>query len=157
MSVDDTDIRILEHLQKDGRASLRKLAEELDISPSTVSNRFHSLQERGIIQGFRPIIDYEAAGFDLTAVIELNAAANEMEHVADAIEDRARVVSFFEVTGETDMVLVCKFLDREDMNTFVKQLQKEEGVTETKTNVVLTSPTVWEPLSLDALRHRGDQ
>jgi Lrp/AsnC family leucine-responsive transcriptional regulator len=60
MSLDETDIRILEYLQQDGRASLRKLAEEIGISPSPASNRFHSLQERGINMGFRPIIVYVA-------------------------------------------------------------------------------------------------
>lgn len=152
MSLDRTDIRILERLQRDGRASLRKLAEELNLSPSTVSNRFHALQERGVITGFRPVIDYEKAGFGLTAVIEVNGEATQMEDVADHIHERDRVVSFFEVTGETDMVLVCKFVDREDMNAFVKRLQKEEGVTKTKTNVVMTSPKEWGRVDLSALR-----
>ncbi len=154
MSLDRTDIRILERLQRDGRASLRKLAEELDLSPSTVSNRFHALQENGIITGFRPAIDYEAAGFGLTGVIEVNAAADRMEDVATHIRDLDRVVAFFEVTGETDMVLVCKFLDREDMNAFVKDLQKQAGVTETQTNVVLTSPKEWSAVDLTAVLDR---
>lgn len=157
MVLDETDIRILEHLQKDGRSSLRNMAEELDLSPSTVSNRFHSLQERGIINGFRPVIDYEKAGFGLTALIDVNAEANEMERVAETIRERDRVVSFFEVTGETDMVLVCKCIDREDLNTFVKQLQQENGVKDTETNVVLTSPKEWGRVDLDALRKRTDQ
>lgn len=155
MSLDSTDIRILEHLERDGRASLRKLAEELGISPSTASNRFHALQERGIIKGFRPVIDYEAAGFGLTALIDVNAEANRMETVADTIRNQDRVVSFFETTGETDMVIVCKFLDREDMNRFVKRMQKEDGVKDTKTNVVLTSPKEWGRVDLKAVRDHG--
>ncbi len=151
MSLDRTDIRILEHLQRDGRASLRKLAKELDLSPSTVSNRFHDLQERGVIKGFRPVIDYEEAGFGLTGLIEVNGEANRMEDVADHVQDLDRVIAFFEVTGETDMVMVCKFIDREDLNTFVKGLQKQDGVTETQTNVVLTSPKEWGTVRLDIL------
>lgn len=154
MSLDDTDIRILEHLQRDGRASLRKLAEKMDLSPSTVSNRFHRLQEDGIIRGFRPVIDHEKAGFGLTGVIEVNAEASMMEDVSPHIRDLDRVVAFFEVTGDTDMILVCKFLDREDMNRFVKDLQKQDGVTETRTHVALTSPQEQGTLNLDALMGR---
>lgn len=153
MDLDETDIRILEHLLDDGRASLRKLAEELDLSPSTVSNRFHQLQEQGTITGFKPVIDHESAGFGLTAVVELNAEAQQMETVADRVQEKDRVTAFFEVTGETDIVLICKFLDREDMNRFVKTLQKEDGIKDTKTNVALTSPEEWRDPDLSALLH----
>lgn len=156
MSLDETDIRMLEHLNRDGRSSLRKLAEELDLSPSTVSNRFRALQDRSIIKGFKPIIDYEEAGFGLTAIIELNAKADNMEAVAGAIREKDRVVSFFEVTGETDMVVIGKFIDREDMNRFVKDLQKEDGVKDTKTNVALTSPEEQRPINLRALMEQDD-
>lgn len=142
MDVDRTDIRIIERLNADGRASLREIAEQLDLSPSTISNRFHRLQEEGVIQGFIPVLDYEQMGFSLTGLIEVDAEAEKMEAVAEALRQEEKVLSFFEVTGDTDIVLVCKFLDREDMNAFVKRVQKKDGVTGTKTNVVLTSPRV---------------
>lgn len=140
MGLDETDIRILDQLNRDGRASLREIAATLDLSPSTVSNRFHALQERDVITGFRPVIDYEEAGFGLTAVLEVSADPKAMERVAARLQERERVRSFFEVTGDADMVLICAFLDREDMNRFVKSVQKEDGVIATKTNVVLTVP-----------------
>ncbi|MCJ7479403.1 MAG: winged helix-turn-helix transcriptional regulator, partial [Candidatus Nanohaloarchaeota archaeon QJJ-7] len=54
MNVDKTDLDIIEELKEDGRASLRELAEELDLSPSTVSNRFHRLVQEGVIHEFQP-------------------------------------------------------------------------------------------------------
>lgn len=142
MDVDGTDIRIIERLNADGRASLREIAAQLDLSPSTVSNRFHRLQEEGIIKGFIPVLDYEKMGFSLTGMIEVDAEADRMEDVAAALQAEEKVLSFFEVTGDTDIVMVCKFLDREDLNRFVKRVQKTPGVTGTKTNVVLTPPRV---------------
>lgn len=142
MGVDRTDVRIIEQLNADGRASLRAIADQLELSPSTVSNRFHRLQEDGVIQGFIPVLDYEKMGFALTGMIEVDAEAAKMEDVAADLQREEKVLSFFEVTGDTDIVLVCKFLDREDMNGFVKRVQKKEGVTSTRTNVVLTSPRV---------------
>lgn len=150
-----TDIRMLEHLREDGRASLRKLAEELDLSPSTVSNRFHRLQEAGIIQGFRPVLDCEEVGFGLTAIVELSATPGKIEDVVAELKDRDRVASLYEVTGETDMVLVCKFLDREDMNGQVKGFQHVDGVEATQTKVVLTAPTEQSEVDLRAVLDRS--
>lgn len=148
MTVDETDIRILEHLDDDGRISLRKLADKLGMSPSTVSNRFHTLQEDGVIQGFRPIIDHEQLGFGLTAIIEVKADSSRMQETVDALKANDTIVSLYEVTGATDMVLVCKFLDREDMNDAVKTYQQVEGVRETQTKVVLTSPKEYGRIDL---------
>ncbi|MDY6777401.1 MAG: Lrp/AsnC family transcriptional regulator [Candidatus Nanohaloarchaea archaeon] len=140
MNVDETDVRILEHLLKDGRSSLRRMAKALDLSPSTVSNRFNALREEGVIRGFKPVIDYEMLGMDLTAVLELDADTQMMEDVAARVREKERVMFFYEVTGETDMLLICKFASREQLNGFVKELQKEEGIIGTETKVVLTRP-----------------
>ncbi len=145
---------MIERLQVDGRASLRELAADLDLSPSTVSNRFHRLQEEGIIQGFRPVIDHEKAGFGLTAVLELTVEPAAMEDVVAALRERERVTSLYETTGETDVVLVCKFLDREDMNRHVKTVQKVDGVEATQTKVVLTTPKEHGSLDLRAALDR---
>lgn len=154
MSLDLTDIRMIERLMADGRASLRELAADLDLSPSTVSNRFHRLQEDGIITGFRPVIDHEKIGFGLTAVVELTAAPAAMEEVVSDLRRRDRVTSLYETTGETDVVLVCKFLDREDMNRCVKDIQKVDGVTATQTKVVMTTPKEHGDLDLRAVLDR---
>ncbi len=137
MSVDDIDTRILERLEQDGRASLREIAQDLDLSPSTVSNRFHRLEESGIIEGFRPIIDYEAVGFGLTAIIEIEADSHRIEDVVAEMRGQDRVIASYEITGDTDLILICKFLDRQDMNAAVKEFQQIDGVTASRTKVVL--------------------
>ncbi|MFB6265919.1 MAG: Lrp/AsnC family transcriptional regulator [Candidatus Nanohaloarchaea archaeon] len=136
MSVDETDLEIIDRLKEDGRASLRELADDLDLSPSTVSNRFHRLKEEGILKGFQPKLDYEELGFELTAVIDvrLNSAGEE---TVSEISDRDETMSEFVVTGETDIVLICKFVDREHMYEFLGDLQQEDGVEDTETNVAL--------------------
>lgn len=135
--MDETDIRIVDYLGRDGRASLRELAEELDLSPSTVSNRFHRLQESGALQGFQPKLDYEKFGFGLTAVIDVMVEAGAKEEIIPNLSEKKEIMSEFVVTGDTDIVLICKFLDREHMYDFLKDLQNVEGIGETRTNVAL--------------------
>lgn len=140
MSLDEKDIQIIEQLNKDGRASLREIAQNLKLSPSTVSNRFHRLKKEGVIKGFTPLLDHEKIGFNLTAVVDVNVDPGMKEEVFPRLNDMEGVESIYVVTGNTDMVLITKFTGREDMYSFLKKLQKKEGISETETKVVLDTP-----------------
>ncbi|MFQ6060102.1 MAG: Lrp/AsnC family transcriptional regulator, partial [Thermoplasmata archaeon] len=67
--MDLLDSRILGLLNENGRMSYRVIAKKLKVSLSTVSNRIHRMEEKGIIKGYAPIIDTESLGYDLQAVI----------------------------------------------------------------------------------------
>ena len=69
--MDALDIKIIRSLNKNARKSFRELGRELKISMATVSNRIKKLEERGIIKGYIPLIDFEKIGYDLTAVISV--------------------------------------------------------------------------------------
>lgn len=135
--VDSSDIQIIEQLRKHGRLSLRKLADRVDISASTVSNRFNRLKEENVIKGFQPLLDYEKLGFGLTALIQLTVESGKMDTVVENLEQVSFVESVYVVTGDTDVVVICRFRGREEMNNGARSLQDIEGVDGTKTNVVL--------------------
>ncbi|MFB6100776.1 MAG: Lrp/AsnC family transcriptional regulator [Candidatus Nanohalobium sp.] len=153
--IDETDLKIIGELKKDGRASFSDIADELGIATSTVTGRFQKLEEEGIITGFSPKIDYEELGFELTAMINIRAESGRIPEVAEELKTKERVISFFEVTGETDMVLISRFIDREDMNSFLKELQETSGIKSTETNIILTTPKLEDNMDLEGLmEHR---
>ncbi|MFB6295184.1 MAG: Lrp/AsnC family transcriptional regulator, partial [Candidatus Nanohaloarchaea archaeon] len=152
MDIDETDLAIIEYLQRDGRASLRELADELELSPSTVSNRFHELESNGVIQGFQPKLDYEQIGFGITAVVDIGVEAGYKDDLVPDMSERDEILSEFVVTGDTDIVLICKFVDRQHMYDFIRDLQQEGGIADTKTKVVLDAVTEYGSVSVrDAL------
>ncbi len=59
VELDKTDINILRHLQEDARASFRELAKKVGVSVPTISARVSTLQQLGIIRGYRTNIDPE--------------------------------------------------------------------------------------------------
>src|SRR3989442_6987345 len=65
--LDDTDRGILRRLQKDARASFKKIADEIGVSEATVFVRVKKLQEKGAVRGFFAIIDAEEVGKSLNA------------------------------------------------------------------------------------------
>ena len=64
LMLDDTDRRILSVLQRDARASMRRISEEAGVSLGTVSNRVRRLEESGVIRGYTVMLDPEKAGWN---------------------------------------------------------------------------------------------
>lgn len=157
MAVDDIDIRIIEQLNEDGRASLREIAEAIDVSPSTVSSRMRKLRHEGIIKGFKPVIDYAEMGYNLTAVVEVSVSSDMLAENEKNLKDLSNVISLYEVTGDHDVVMLCRFQDREEMNELVKGVLSMDGVESTYTRVALTAPLENDPPDLQKLREDTDE
>jgi len=153
--IDETDIKIIDYLREDGRASFSEIADDIGLATSTVAGRVQKLEEKGVITGFRPVIDYEELGFELTAMIDIRAESQKIVETAEKLKQNERVISFFEVTGETDMIIISRFADREDMNSFLKTLQSTDGIKSTETNVVLTEPRFEDNIDIKDLLDRG--
>ena len=63
-SFDDKDIQILINLSKNARQSLLDLSESLKMTPETVSYRIKQFEKKGIIQGYRALIDVYKIGYE---------------------------------------------------------------------------------------------
>ncbi len=149
MTYEHLDARLINALLADGRASLRSLAEELDVSVTTVSNHLSNLEEAGIIEGYGPIISYEHLGYDVTAVIQLKVEGSALPEITDRLENHQQMTSVYEVTGDYDIIAVAKFEDTDGMNNQIKSLLTDPDVKESNTNVVLNAPVENRQFSLE--------
>ena len=61
--MDATDQRILNLLQTDARMTLREIGEQVNLTPPSVSERIHKLEDEGIIEGYRIAIDRTKLGY----------------------------------------------------------------------------------------------
>ena len=141
MTYEHLDARLVNELLDDGRASLRSLAEELDVSVTTVSNHLSDLEDDGVIEGYAPTVDYDALGYDVTAVIQLKVEGDALPDVTERLRGEDRMVSVYEVTGAFDVIAVAKFRDTDGMNDQIKALLTDDDVKESNTAVVLNAVT----------------
>ncbi|MFB6154119.1 MAG: HTH-type transcriptional regulator Lrp [Halodesulfurarchaeum sp.] len=148
MTYEDLDSRLLNALLTNGRASLRSLGEELDVSVTTISKHLDDLQEQGAITGFEPRIDYDAIGYDVTAVVQIEVEGDALPEIATRLRERDQMVTVYEVTGAHDIVAVGKFRDTDDMNDLIKTLLADADVKSTNTSVVLDAPAEHEQFPL---------
>lgn len=137
MSLDEIDLRILGSILKDARKSYRKIADEINVSPPTVLSRVQKLEKGRIIKSYSAVLDHEKLGYDLTAVIEVTAVKGKITEVQKHISKFPNVCAVYDITGLTDMIIVAKFRNREELSNFVKKDMSLSYIERTNTHMVL--------------------
>jgi DNA-binding Lrp family transcriptional regulator len=149
MTYENLDAKLINALLGDGRASLRSLAEELDVSVTTVSNHLRDLEEEGVIEGYTPRVNYGALGYDVTAILQLKVEGSALPDITDRLKEQKQMVSVYEVTGDYDVIAVGKFVDTDGMNEQIKTLLTDADIRESNTSVVLNAVVENKQFDLD--------
>jgi DNA-binding Lrp family transcriptional regulator len=115
------------------------MARELRTSTTTVASRVSSLEKAGIIRGYSASVNFEALGYDLTAVIEIVVSKGKLFQMEGEIAKLPGVCAVYDVTGEIDGIVIAKFKRLEDLGRFTKGLLGMPFVERANTHVVLTT------------------
>jgi DNA-binding Lrp family transcriptional regulator len=137
VELDTIDKKLLYELIKDSRTSLRRLAEELGVSPATLHNRLLRLMQEGVIKSFTTLIDYSKLGYSLTAIVMVKVDGKHIIEFEKEVSTSENVIAIYDVVGEYDVVIIAKFRGVEDLDNFVKSLLKNPKVERTYTSIVL--------------------
>jgi len=138
MTYADLDYDILSELRRDGRASLRTIAERLNVSTSTVSHRVKQMESDGIIRGYKPVLDYAKLGYRLTAITKIKARGSGIPKIVEKLAKEETLVDVYEITGDYDVLVIGKFPDEESMNREIKRLLALPEIESTNTSIVLS-------------------
>ena len=136
--LDEYDIKILRELQRDARISYRELARKVGLSTTAVISRVKALEESGVIEGYTAIINPELIGYDITAIIEVVVSRGYLVEVEREIASDPSVVCVYDITGETDAIIIARFRNRRELSTFVKRILAMPHVDRTITHICLT-------------------
>jgi DNA-binding Lrp family transcriptional regulator len=136
-NVNDIDFRILSLLGGDSRLSYNKIATRLGISVGTAFNHVKDLEKRGVLKGYTTELDSTKLGYNLTALILVQAEGGHVEEVENEISTGSNVIAVYDITGDYDVAVITKFKDRFDLNVFIKNLMATAHVKRTVTSVAL--------------------
>ena len=139
MNLDKTDERILKNLLVDARLSARQLGLKLGISTVTVLSRIKKLENEKIIKGYTALIDHEKLGYNLTAIIEIIAKKDKIVDIEVELSKIENVCGVYDITGNTDTLIIAKFKSRNELSEFVKGLASIPNIENTITHVVLNT------------------
>lgn len=104
-STDDIDMRIMEALQRDGRATYAELARAVSMSASAVTERVRRLEESGVIAGYSAVVDPERLGLDILAFVRLRYPASNYKPFHDLVATTPEIIEAHHVTGEDCFIL----------------------------------------------------
>ncbi len=140
MKLDETDIQILKALQNDGRESASHIAERVNVSVPTVTERIRKLQESGIILGFQTVIDPSSIGLDVAAIITIISGSSQYyREVTIAAEETPEVVQCFSTTGNGSHMLFVITKNSNTLEELLRKIQSWPGVVRTETQIILSS------------------
>jgi Lrp/AsnC family leucine-responsive transcriptional regulator len=137
LMLDELDRRIVEILVVDARISLKELAQRVNLSSPSVSERMLRLEERGVIRSFTVDIDPQAMGYTLQAIVRIRPLPGKLSAVQKLIEEIPEFSECDKVTGDD-----C-FIGRLHLRSIAQLDQILDRITdkaETNTAIVKAQP-----------------
>jgi Lrp/AsnC family transcriptional regulator, leucine-responsive regulatory protein len=143
--MEDLDRRIVGLLLQDGRMSFTDLGKVTGLSTSAVHQRVRRLEGRGVIQGYRAVVDYNALGMPLVAFISVTPTDPAApDDVPDRLRDMADLEACHSVAGEESYILKARVSTPGELEDLLARVRTSAMVS-THTTVVLSTP--WEERS----------
>jgi len=137
IELDETDRKILAELQRDGRRSFKKVGEDAGVSEATVFVRVRKLKEKGVLKGFRAVVDPKVVGKSLTAIILVRAYPKTFPGMLNALKKFDDINEIYDVTGEYYSILKIRTSGTDELGKIIDQIGAVEGVAGTETIIVL--------------------
>ncbi len=139
--LDKVDTGILDRLQRDGRLSNAKLAEQLGLSEASCWRRLKRLEELGVIDGYQATLNRRKLGLGVMAFVQISCTQHSEKVTAEfekIIQTCPNVLTCHNTTGEADFLLQVVARDLDDYSHFVeKVLRKLPGVSSIRSNISL--------------------
>jgi DNA-binding Lrp family transcriptional regulator len=135
--LDEIDEKVLNEYLEDSRRSVREIARRVGVAPGTVVTRMKKLEQEGVIKKYTVQLDSEKLGYDLTAIIECTISGGMMVEAGEAITKFSNTRAVYNVTGDSDVLVIAKFKNRSELSDFTKKLLKLPNLERTKTHLAL--------------------
>lgn len=147
---DAVDHSILAAISRDGRATLSQLSEVVGLGVSAVQSRLRRLEARGVITGYRAVLDPEQVGAPLSAFIEITPLdPAQPDNAPELLEHLPAIEACHSIAGDASYMLFVRVSSPRALEQLVRDIRTAANVS-TRTTVVLQTfyehrPIVSEP------------
>jgi Lrp/AsnC family leucine-responsive transcriptional regulator len=140
VSLDQTDLQILNVLQENCKLPLARIGERVGLSPPSVIERIKKLEEGGFVLGYRAILDARRLGKDVTAFVGVSVSdPRRIERFEERVAKLEEVLECHHVTGQHTFLLKVKTANTSTLEQVIRAVRSIEGVDRTETMVVLST------------------
>lgn len=150
--IDDIDRRILNILQQDATLPLKNIAEQVHASVATCQRRIQFMMDTGVITKQVAIINPNALGYHLTALVMIkltNRNTETYQNFAELMHAHPQVASCYATAGEFDYVLLMHSKNMADYHRFTREvLNDSHNVASLKSEFIMNFTEVSNNITL---------
>lgn len=155
--LDSLDERILSALQEDGRLTMKSLAEQIGMSSPAVIERVRRLEERGMLTGYRGMVDATAIGRPVSVVLQATVSHAQQEAFLGSLKGHDAVEEVIRVSGLRNFLVRAHFSGTDELEDLMDALG--ESCEAIEAEMVLSTPlrhaAIMPPPDVVSRRVRG--
>lgn len=136
--MDETDEKILAKLVENSRMPISKISAQTGIPDSTVSNRIKKLENNNIIEQYTTIINPEAIGIKVIAMIIIQTETEKHENVEKELPKLTEVSQVYSVSGEYDILIKLWAHSLDELNDIINsKIRTIDGIEELRELIIM--------------------
>lgn len=134
---DDIDGQIVRAVSVDGRATLADLSQAVGLGTSAVQARLRRLETRGVITGYRALVDPEAVGRPLSAFVEITPLdPSQPDNAPELLAHLDAIEACHSIAGNAAYMLFVRVATPRALEALIRDIRLAAAVS-TRTTVVL--------------------
>ncbi len=141
MELDKFDHAILAALQRDARASIQAISEQVGLSSTPCWNRIKRMEREGVIQGYTVRVDPHAVGFAEQVIVQVTLESHTEDTLDAFARELAAIPEVLEaelISGDYDYLLRIAVRDTRDYERLLREkLYRIPGIRHSKSSFVL--------------------
>jgi DNA-binding Lrp family transcriptional regulator len=137
--MDETDMRLVAALKRDGRASLSELAHDLGITRTTVRVRMQRLARDGEIVGYTVLTRGDVATSPVRGLMMLQVEGRGTDRIMARLAGMPEVTAFHTTNGTWDLIVEIGAQTLEAFDEVLFAIRRIEGVVRSETNLLLST------------------
>ena len=138
--LDNKDKKIIDILRVSGREPASSISEKIGVSVPTVIDRIKKLQDLGVIQGYKAVINSKKIGLDVSAIITIiSESSSEYSSLVNKAIKEKFIEKCFTTTGNGSHVLLVNVENTDSLEKLLRNIQQWPGVRRTETQIILSS------------------
>lgn len=138
-ALDDTDIRLIAALRRDGRASISDLAGRLKIARATVRSRIERLVASGEIAGFSVLTRADVTAAPVRGLTLICIEGRGAERISAQLQGLPAVQAVHSTNGRWDLIIELATDTLQELDDTLVRIRKFDGITSSETNLILSS------------------
>ena len=134
------DRRILSLLSRDGRMSYTDIGKETGLSTSAAQQRVRRLEQRGVIKGYRAVLDPSQLGQLVTAFVAIKPFdPSQADDAPERLQSIEEIISCYSVAGDPSYLLKVQVQTMSHLESLLARIRSEAKCSTHTTTVLSTA------------------